>query len=103
VCRWLVAAQGVDAERACGRHADLVGELEAICRAHPLRERPWGQRMIALYRSGRQADALRAYRELRNILGEELGIEPSPPLSRLEQQILVHDPDLEWRSATDQV
>ncbi|MHB8682446.1 MAG: BTAD domain-containing putative transcriptional regulator [Acidimicrobiales bacterium] len=85
----------IDAELACGRHREVVGELEAICTAYPLRERAWAQRMTALYRCGRQAEALRAYQDLRKILGEELGIEPGPELARLEHAILVHDPALE--------
>src|SRR3712207_8769567 len=55
----------IDADLACGRHAELVGELEELCRAHPLRERLWAQRMLALYRCGRQADALAAGQQLR--------------------------------------
>src|SRR3712207_7389495 len=63
----------IDADLACGRHAELVGELEALCRAHRLRERLWAQRMLALYRCGRQADALAAGQQLRSILAAELG------------------------------
>src|SRR6266568_294752 len=77
------------------RHAELVGELEALIRLHPLREHLHGQMMLALYRSGRQADALRAYRYARRTLVEELGIEPSVRLQRLEQAILAQDPALE--------
>ncbi|MGH8973885.1 MAG: BTAD domain-containing putative transcriptional regulator, partial [Acidimicrobiia bacterium] len=87
----------IDADLACGRHAELVGELGTLVSAHPLRERPWGQRMLALYRSGRQAEALRAYQELRGILGEELGIEPSTALTRLETAILRHEEELDRR------
>ena len=90
--------QRVEAELACGRHADLIGELEVACHAHPLRERLWGLRMTALYRAGRQAEALRVYQELRTLLAQELGIDPSPSVSRLEQQILAHDPALDWKS-----
>jgi DNA-binding SARP family transcriptional activator len=86
----------VEADLACGRHGELTAELDALTRAHPLRERLWAQRMIALYRSGRQAEALRAYQELRRILGEELGIEPSAPLCRLESAILRHEAELDW-------
>ncbi|MEA3020824.1 MAG: hypothetical protein QOI47_2348, partial [Actinomycetota bacterium] len=85
----------IDADLACGRHASLVGELDALCSAHPLRERFWSQRMLALYRSGRQAEALRAYQEVRAALADELGIDPSPALARLEQRILQQDPTLE--------
>jgi DNA-binding SARP family transcriptional activator len=89
----------VEADLACGRHGTLVAELDALTRAHPLRERLWAQRMVALYRSGRQAEALRAYQELRGILGEELGLEPSAALARLEGAILRHDPELDWPPA----
>jgi DNA-binding SARP family transcriptional activator len=85
----------VEADLALGRHAELVGELEALVAAEPLRERLRGQLMLALYRSGRQADALAAYREARQSLVEELGIEPSRALSDLEAAILRQDRDLE--------
>jgi DNA-binding SARP family transcriptional activator/pimeloyl-ACP methyl ester carboxylesterase len=80
---------------ACGRHRDLIAELETLTTAHPLRERFWYQRMLALYRSGRQADALRAYRELRDILVAELAIEPGPELRELQASILQQDPALD--------
>ncbi len=80
---------------ACGRHRDLIAELETLTAAHPLRERFWSQRMLALYRAGRQADALRAYRELRDILVAELAIEPGPELRELHARILRQDPALE--------
>jgi predicted ATPase/DNA-binding SARP family transcriptional activator len=83
-----------DALLAVGRHADVVGELEALVRAQPFRERRWGQLMLALYRSGRQAEALGAYQEARRALVEELGLEPSPHLGRLEAAILAQDPAL---------
>jgi DNA-binding SARP family transcriptional activator len=86
----------VDAELACGAHAELSGELERIVADHPLRERLWAQRVLALYRSGRQADALRAYQALRTTLADELGIEPSPPLRDLEAAVLRQDPALDW-------
>jgi DNA-binding SARP family transcriptional activator len=85
----------LDAELGLGRHSQLVGELEALVSEHPLRERLRGQLMLALYRSGRQAEALEAYREARETLVEELGIEPSPELQQLEQAILRHDQELE--------
>ena len=78
----------IEAELACGRHSALVGELEALVGSHPLREQLWAFRMIALYRSGRQADALRAYQELRRTLADDLGIDPSPALRELEGRIL---------------
>jgi class 3 adenylate cyclase len=93
-----------DAELERGSHAQLVAELEAFVAEHPLRERPRGQLMLALYRSGRQADALEAYRDARETLVDELGIEPSAELQRLEQAILRHDPavDLQRAEATTQ-
>ena len=86
----------VEADLGCGRHDQLVAELDALTRAHPLRERLWAQRMIALYRAGRQAEALRAHQEVRAILGDELGIEPGGTLQRLEGAILRHEPELDW-------
>ena len=80
---------------ACGRHRELIGELETLTTAHPLRERFWSHRMLALYRAGRQADALRAYRELRDILVDELAIEPGPELRELHARILSQDPGLD--------
>jgi predicted ATPase/DNA-binding SARP family transcriptional activator len=85
----------VDLRLAAGGHAGLVGELEGLVAAHPTRERLRGQLMVALYRSGRQADALGAYTEAREVLAEELGIDPSPELQRFHHQILLQDPALE--------
>ncbi len=85
----------IDAELALGEHARLVGELEALVREHPLRERFTGQLMLALYRSGRQADALESYRIARRHLVEELGLEPGRELQELERAILAQDPALE--------
>ncbi len=84
---------------ACGRHRDLITELRTLTAAHPLRERFWSHRMLALYRAGRQADALRAYRELRDILVAELAIEPGPELRELHARILRQDPALDGRRA----
>ncbi len=84
----------VDADLACGRHAVLCPELETLVAAHPYRERLRGQLMLALYRSGRQADALRAYRNTQEVLVEELGIDPGPELRDLEDRILRHDESL---------
>jgi DNA-binding SARP family transcriptional activator/class 3 adenylate cyclase len=84
----------IETELALDHHAALVGELRALVVAHPLRERLHGQLMLALYRSGRQADALEAYRRTRETLAEELGIDPSPALQELERAILAQDPDL---------
>jgi DNA-binding SARP family transcriptional activator len=85
----------IDAELALGLHAELLGELEALVAAHPLRERLRGQLMLALYRSGRQAEALEAYRTARTTLRDELGIEPSVALQRLHKAILNQAPDLD--------
>jgi DNA-binding SARP family transcriptional activator/tetratricopeptide (TPR) repeat protein len=85
----------IEADLVAGHHAELIGELERLIRLHPLREHLHGQMMLALYRSGRQADALGAYRYARRTLVEELGIEPSVRLQRLEQAILAQDPALE--------
>jgi DNA-binding SARP family transcriptional activator/ABC-type branched-subunit amino acid transport system substrate-binding protein/streptogramin lyase len=84
----------IDADLALGRHAELIGELEALVARHPLRERLRGQLMLALYRSDRQAEALHVYQEFRLALAEELGLEPSQGLQRLERQILEQDPEL---------
>ena len=68
----------IEADLALGRHGDVAGELEGLCQRHPLRERLWELLMLALYRAGRQADALRAYGDARTALVEELGIDPGP-------------------------
>ena len=85
----------VEADLALGRHAAVVAELESLVRAHPVRERLQGQLLVALYRCGRQADALKAYRVARRRFVDELGVEPSPELKRIERAILDHDPSLE--------
>ena len=89
-----------DADLAHGRHSELVGELEALVAEEPLRERLRGQLMLALYRSGRQAEALEAYHEARRVLVEELGIEPGRSLRELEKAILRQDPALDFASAS---
>jgi DNA-binding SARP family transcriptional activator len=81
----------IDADLDAGRHAALVGELEQLVEEHPLRERIRAQLMLALYRSGRQAEALDVYRQTRALLADELGLEPSPELRELEQAILRQD------------
>src|SRR5438132_7731928 len=81
----------IEAELALGRHAELAAELERLVAQHPLRETLRLQLMLALYRSGRQAEALAVYKEARRYLSEELGIDPSPALQRLERAILVQD------------
>jgi DNA-binding SARP family transcriptional activator len=85
----------VEAELEVGRHSDLVGELEAFADEHPLRERLRSHLMLALYRSGRQAEALQIYHDTRRVLVDELGIEPSPTLQQLHGAILRQDPRLE--------
>jgi predicted ATPase/DNA-binding SARP family transcriptional activator len=92
----------VEADLGCGRHASLASELEGLVAAHPLRERLCGQRMLALYRCGRQADALAAYQDLRGRLADELGIDPNPALARRHEAILRQDPGLDWRPAEPQ-
>ncbi|MEU4831367.1 BTAD domain-containing putative transcriptional regulator [Streptosporangium sp. NPDC023615] len=84
----------IDSQLALGHHRDLLAELGALVVEQPLRERLQAQWMIALYRSGRQAEAMRAYRDLRLRLVRELGVEPSPPLQRLHRQILAGHADL---------
>jgi DNA-binding SARP family transcriptional activator len=92
--RAAVTEAAFDARLAVGQHRELIPDLEAATRQQPLRERLWAQRMLALYRSGRQADALSAYRQLRTMLAAELGVYPGPDLQRLHQQILDADPAL---------
>ena len=82
------------AQLALGLHNDIVPELEALVAQQPARERRAAQLMLALYRCGRQADALEVYRSLRTVLRDELGLEPGPDLRALEQAILRQDPEL---------
>ena len=84
----------IEADLALGEHAALVGELESLVREHPMRERLHLQLMLALYRCGRQADALERYQTARRALIDELGIEPGPALRELERSILTQDPSL---------
>lgn len=86
--RLTAVEERVEAELELGSSAELVGELEAVVRENPLRERPRGQLMLALYRSGRQAEALQAYQDARRMLVEELGVEPTPALQQLHASIL---------------
>lgn len=90
----------VDADLQLGRHADLVGELESHVAANPLRERLRAQLMVALYRSGREADALAVYHAYRETLNEELGLEPSARMRELERRILRQDAGLDGREET---
>ena len=92
----------VDADLAAGEHVALVSELEPLVRERPLRERLRAQLMLALYRSGRQADALESYRDARRLMVEELGLEPGRALHELEQAILVQDPALDVPSRKPQ-
>jgi YVTN family beta-propeller protein len=92
--RLLCREERIDAQLALGGAPDVVPELERLVAEHPFRERLLGQLMVALYRSGRQADALAAYQRGRGQLVAELGLEPSLPLRQLERQILDHDPVL---------
>lgn len=85
----------IEAELALGQHGDVVGELETLIARHPLRERLRSQHMLALYRSGRHAEALASYQAFRRALDDELGIEPSPSLKELERRMLQQDPELE--------
>jgi DNA-binding SARP family transcriptional activator len=92
----LAAVEGrLEADLALGRHVEIVGELEELVAEQPLRERLRGQLMLALYRSGRQAESLEVYRATRKTLVEGLGIEPSPGLQQLERAILRQDPELD--------
>jgi DNA-binding SARP family transcriptional activator len=84
----------IEVELALGRHGEVVAELEALVRAEPFRERRRAQLMLALYRAGRQAEALDVYQEARRRLVDDLGIEPGPALQELQQQILAQDPAL---------
>jgi YVTN family beta-propeller protein len=95
----LAVEERIEAELELGRHAALVPELEALVAEHPLRERLRGLLMVALYRAGRQAEALEAYRAGRRELLDELGLEPAPELQELERAILTHDPALRREQA----
>jgi DNA-binding SARP family transcriptional activator/nucleotide-binding universal stress UspA family protein len=92
--RFAALEQRIDADLALGRHTELVGELEQLVAEHPLQERFCAQLMLALYRAGRQSEALEVYRRTRSRLVDLLGIEPTPALQELERAILVHDVSL---------
>jgi DNA-binding SARP family transcriptional activator len=98
--RLLAVEKRIDADLALGRHAELVGELASLVAEHPLQEGLHGRLMLALYRSGRQAEALEAYQHARRTLVEGLGIEPSPALQELEKAILRQDASLDLTPAT---
>lgn len=93
--RLLAVEDRIDADLSLGRHQELVAELRDLVDLHPYRERLRGLLMLALYRAGRQAEARRAFRSLERVLGEELGLEPSPEVKELEERILLQDPSLD--------
>ncbi|MDQ4097869.1 MAG: winged helix-turn-helix domain-containing protein, partial [Actinomycetota bacterium] len=101
--RLTATEEWAEAQLALGRHAETVPTLSALVAQHPLRERLCAQLILALYRSGRQSDALRSYAELRRNLGDELGIEPTPALRRLEEAVLLQRSDLEWEGPAPEV
>jgi DNA-binding SARP family transcriptional activator len=90
----------IEADLALGRAAELIAELDGLVAEHPLREHLHGRRILALYRAGRQREALDAYRGLRRALVDAFGIEPTPPLQELERRILRHDPALDAAEAS---
>ena len=87
----------IDAELAAGRHADVLGSLKALIAEHPLHERFHAQRMLALYRAGRQSEAVECYRDAHRTLVEQIGVEPGPELRDLQEAILRQDPALDAR------
>jgi DNA-binding SARP family transcriptional activator len=93
----------IESDLTGGRHAEIIGELEALVAEHPLRERLRGQLMLALYRSGRQAEALDVYQETRRVLVDELGIEPGKSLRERERAILQQDPSLDLVSVPAEI
>ncbi len=92
--------RAIDDDLAAGRHAEVIGELEGLVAAEPLREHLHAQHMLALYRSGRQSEALAAYRDARSALVEQIGVEPGGELRRLQDAILAQDPALDAPAAT---
>ena len=99
--RLRAAEMAIDADLEAGRHAEVIAELEALVAQHPLRERLHSRRMLALYRSGRQSEALEAYRQARSALVEEIGVEPGAELRRLHDAILAQDPALDLQASAD--
>jgi DNA-binding SARP family transcriptional activator/class 3 adenylate cyclase len=97
--RRVAVEERIDVHLELGHHAEVVGQLENAIVDDPLRERPRGQLMVALYRCGRQAQALRVYQDYRHTLADQLGIDPSPALSDIERAILDHSPELDWQRA----
>ena len=94
--RWAAAERRVDLLLRLGRHGDAIGHLVELVERLPLRERFHEQLVLALYRAGRQGDALRAYELARRTLVEELGVDPGAELRDLERRVLQHDPSLDW-------
>jgi predicted ATPase len=94
--RWAATERRVELQLRLGRHSDAIGELSHLVERLPLRERFHAQLVLALYRAGRQADALRAYADARRTLVDELGIEPAAELRDLERRVLQQDPSLDW-------
>jgi DNA-binding SARP family transcriptional activator len=99
--RLTAVEERIDADLAAGRHAELIGELESLVAKHPLRDRLRGQLMLSLYRSSRHAEALNVYRVAQRELSDELGLEPSRELRRIEQAILRQDPELDAERPPD--
>jgi WD40 repeat protein/DNA-binding SARP family transcriptional activator len=99
--RMVALEDRIEADLRLGRHRELVAELEGLVRDQPLRERLWAQLLVALYRSGRQADALLAYQRARSVLVEELGIDPGAELRRLQAAVLAQDPGLDLPPTTE--
>ena len=97
--RLTAAEDRIEAELMLGGRGELAGELEALVQEHPLRERLWGQLILALYRAGRQGDALGAYQRARAVLADELGVDPGPELRQLEAAVLAQDPALDAPAA----
>src|SRR6266545_5106309 len=100
--RLICLEERIEADLALGAGSELIGELQRLVAEQPLRERLRGQLMLALYRAGRQTEALEVYRELGSLLREELGLEPAPALRELEAAILCHDPALRMAKAPTQ-
>jgi predicted ATPase/DNA-binding SARP family transcriptional activator len=97
--RLTAAEDRIEAELTLGGRGELTGELEALVLEHPLRERLWSQLILALYRAGRQGDALAAYQRARAVLADELGVDPGPELRKLEAAVLGQDPALDAPAA----
>jgi WD40 repeat protein/DNA-binding SARP family transcriptional activator/energy-coupling factor transporter ATP-binding protein EcfA2 len=97
--RETAAGLAIEADLAAGRHQEVLGEIDALLARNPLRERLHAQRMLALYRCGRQAEALESYRHARRTLVDEIGVEPGPELKRLHEAILRQDPALDVKPA----